>query len=216
MATEKDFRDLRTDYSWGTLDEVNVKENPFELFTDWYEEYSKTDAIDSTAVTVSTVDKEGQPDSRIVLLKEIREGKYIFYTNHSSKKGRDLARNPKVHLMFFWPKMERQIRIKGVATFMEESESRIYFNKRPFESRVAAAVSPQSSIVPNREYLEEKFFSILKAKDDNAEIEMPKDWGGVKVRPTEFEFWQGRISRLHDRIRFKQNGGNWKIERLAP
>jgi len=152
MATEKDFRDLRTDYSWGTLDEANVKQNPFELFTDWYEEYSKTDAIDSTAVTVSTVDEEGQPDSRIVLLKEIREGKYIFYTNHSSKKGRDLARNPKVHLMFFWPKMERQIRIKGVATFMEESESRIYFNKRPFESRVAAAVSPQSSIVPNREY----------------------------------------------------------------
>lgn len=216
MATEKDFRDLRTDYSWGSLDEGNVKKNPFELFADWYEAYSKTDAIDSTAVTVSTVDEEGQPDSRIVLLKEIRGGKFIFYTNHSSKKGRDLARNPKVHLLFFWPQMERQIRIKGVATFMDASESKIYFDKRPFESRVAAAVSPQSSVVPNRDYLEEKFFSILKAKDDSSEVEMPMDWGGVKVEPLEFEFWQGRISRLHDRLRFKQNGSNWIIERLAP
>jgi len=216
MAAEKDFRDLRTDYSWGSLDEANVNHNPFELFTEWYEEYSKTDAIDSTAVTVSTVDDEGHPDSRIVLLKEIREGKFIFYTNHSSKKGRDLAKNPKVHLLFFWPEMERQIRIKGIATFMDESESKIYFDKRPFESRVAAAVSPQSAVVPNREYLEEKFFTVLKTKDDTAEIAMPKDWGGVKVEPLEFEFWQGRISRLHDRLRFKQNEENWKIERLAP
>ena len=110
MATEKDFRDLRTDYNWGSLDEFKVKQNPFEVFADWYEVYSKTDAIDSTAVTVSTVDEDGQPDSRVVLLKEIRESRFIFYTNHSSKKGRDIARNPRVHLMFFWPEMERQIR----------------------------------------------------------------------------------------------------------
>ena len=216
MATEKDFRDLRTDYSWGALDEAGVKQNPFELFAEWYEAYSKTDAIDSTAVTVSTVDEDGQPDSRVVLLKEIREGKFIFYTNHASKKGRDLAKNPKVHLLFFWPEMERQIRIKGAVTFMDEAESRVYFNKRPFESRVAAAVSPQSEVVPNRDFLEDKFFSILKEKDDNAEVKMPTHWGGVKVEPLEFEFWQGRIRRLHDRLRFSQDGQSWKIERLAP
>jgi pyridoxamine 5'-phosphate oxidase len=216
MATEKDFRDLRKDYSWGSLDEGSIKQNPFEVFADWYEAYSKTDVLDSTAVAVSTVDANGQPDSRIVLLKEIRGGDFIFYTNHSSKKGRDLLKNPKVHLMFFWPEMERQIRIKGKATFMEPAESQIYFNKRPFESRVAAAVSPQSSVVPNRDYLEEKFFDILKTKEETSEVEMPKDWGGVKVKPHEFEFWQGRISRLHDRLRFKLDKGQWRIERLAP
>lgn len=216
MATEKDFRDLRTDYNWGSLDELNVKQDPFEQFADWYEAYFKTGAIDSTAVTVSTVDKEGQPDSRIVLLKEIRDKNFIFYTNHSSKKGRDLANNPKVHLMFFWPQMERQIRIKGVASFMAQKESEIYFKKRPFKSQIAAAVSPQSAVVPNREYLEQLFFEVFKEENSDGYVKMPKDWGGVKVTPIEFEFWQGRTSRLHDRLRFKQDKDLWKIERLAP
>lgn len=216
MTAEKDFRDLRTDYAWGALDEKSIKQNPFELFAQWYEEYAKVEAPDSTAVTVSTVDPEGRPDARVVLLKEIRDKQFIFYTNHASKKGRDLAQNPNVHLLFFWPEMERQVRIKGTATFMDPAESKIYFDRRPFESRVAAAVSPQSEVVRDRDFLEEKFFSILKKKEDQAHIEMPKHWGGVKVSPVEFEFWQGRISRLHDRLRFSQGKSIWTIERLAP
>ncbi|MCT4623546.1 MAG: pyridoxamine 5'-phosphate oxidase [Schleiferiaceae bacterium] len=216
MSTEKDFRDLRTDYSWGALEETSALQNPFDQFNKWYEEYAKLDALDSTAVTISTVDSAGVPDARVVLLKEVREGNFIFYTNHNSKKGKDLKQNPNVHLLFFWPEMERQIRIKGTAIFMEKEESEIYFNKRPFESRVAAAISPQSEVVPNREYLEEKFFNVLKEKEENDTVEMPKQWGGVKIAPQEFEFWQGRISRLHDRLRYLKVEGNWKIERLAP
>ena len=216
MSTEKDFRDLRKDYSWGSLEEHTVLANPLEQFGKWYEEYAKTDALDSTAVTVSTIDAEGQPDARIVLLKEVRDGQFIFYTNTASKKGQDLKNNHKVHLLFFWPEMERQIRVKGEVSFMSREESLLYFNKRPFESRVAAAVSPQSEVVPNRAYLEDKFFKILETKEDNAEVTMPENWGGVKVEPLEFEFWQGRISRLHDRLRYKKEGNNWKVERLAP
>ncbi len=217
MSTEKNFQDLRTEYSWGALSEENVLQNPLKQFNKWYEQYAKTDALDTTAVTVSTVNSHGAPDARIVLLKEITDSQFVFYTNYKSKKGLDIFGNPNVHLLFFWPEMERQIRITGRATKMGIAQSRKYFNKRPFESRVAAVVSPQSQVVPNREFLENKFFEILQEKADDDFIEMPEHWGGILVEPLEYEFWQGRISRLHDRLRYRKNTeGNWKIERLAP
>ena len=213
---DKNFEDLRKEYSWGALSKENSEDNPIAQFLKWYEEYTKFDIIDSTAMIISTVDQEGQPDSRVVLLKDIIENKFVFYTNYESKKGRDILNNPNVSLLFFWPEMERQIRIKGKAKKTSREISLSYFKKRPFESRIAAAVSPQSQTVPNREFLEEKFFNLLEKQGESEDVELPDFWGGVEVVPHEIEFWQGRISRLHDRIRYRLINNNWTKERLAP
>ena len=211
-----DLEDIRKDYHWGALEEDKVAGNPFKQFTTWYEQYTTFDVLDSTAMIVSTVGNDGIPRTRVVLLKEMNDEAFIFYTNYHSQKAKAIEENDYVSLLFFWPEMERQIRIVGHAKKVTEEKSRDYFNKRPFESRVSAIISPQSEVVPNREYLENKFFEFLKDHTEDEELDKPPYWGGIAVHPFEFEFWQGRVSRLHDRLRYKLVDGNWIIERLAP
>ena len=211
-----DLQDIRKDYSWGALEEDKVNPNPFEQFTTWYAQYTTFDVPDSTAMIVSTVGKDGIPRTRVVLLKEMNEESFIFYTNYHSQKARAIEENDMISLLFFWPEMERQIRVVGRAKKVTEEKSRDYFNKRPFESRVSAIISPQSEVVPNREYLENKFFEFLQKHNEDEQLDKPTYWGGIAVYPFEFEFWQGRVSRLHDRLRYKKEGQGWRIERLAP
>ncbi len=212
-----DLKDIRTDYKWGALDEDKVCINPIDQFKKWFSEYTSLDTLDSTAMTVSTVGKDLIPHSRIVLLKEIIDNCFVFYTNYNSTKGKNIAENENVSLLFFWPEMERQIRVVGKAKRLSEELSTSYFNKRPFESRVSAIVSPQSSVIPSRTFLEEKVFAFLAENPDEKQpLKKPENWGGIAVEPVSVEFWQGRISRLHDRLRFTRVANSWKIERLAP
>jgi pyridoxamine 5'-phosphate oxidase len=212
-----DFKDLRRDYVWGSLDEDKVESNPIHQFNRWFTEYTSIEVPDSTAMIVSTVGRDLVPQTRVVLLKEILDEAFVFYTNYDSTKGKHIAENENISLLFYWPEMERQVRVVGKAKRLSQEKSTSYFNKRPFESRVSAIVSPQSSIVPNRAYLEDKFFAFLQAHPDESEVlKMPENWGGIAVMPVSVEFWQGRISRLHDRLRYSKIGESWKIERLAP
>jgi pyridoxamine 5'-phosphate oxidase len=211
-----DLQDIRKDYAWGALEEDNVDPDPMVQFTTWYEQYTTFDVPDSTAMIISTVGEDQIPRTRVVLLKEVYNGAFVFYTNYNSKKGKDILANNKVSLLFFWPEMERQIRVVGSAEMLSEEKSRAYFNMRPFESRVSAIISPQSEVVPNREYLENRFFRFLQDHPEDEPLDKPDYWGGIAIYPIEMEFWQGRISRLHDRLRYRKKGDAWKIERLAP
>jgi pyridoxamine 5'-phosphate oxidase len=211
-----DLQDLRKDYHWGALEEDKVASNPMLQFSEWYTQYTTFDVPDSTAMIVSTVSEDGFPRTRVVLLKEVLEDGFVFYTNYHSQKGRAIAHNDKVSLLFFWPEMERQIRVVGTAKRISDEKSETYFNKRPFESRVSAIISPQSEVVPNREYLENKFFDFLQTHPENEPLAKPPYWGGIAVQPIEIEFWQGRISRLHDRLRYTRAADGWILERLAP
>ncbi len=211
-----DLQDLRKDYHWGALEEDKVAANPMLQFSEWYTQYTTFDVPDSTAMIVSTVGDDGFPRTRVVLLKEVLEDGFVFYTNYHSQKGRAIAHNDKIALLFFWPEMERQIRVVGTAKRISDEKSGAYFNKRPFESRVSAIISPQSEVVPNREYLENKFFDFLQTHPENEPLEKPPYWGGIAVQPIEIEFWQGRISRLHDRLRYSKSESGWILERLAP
>lgn len=211
-----DLQDIRKDYAWGALEEDKVDQDPMVQFSTWYEQYTTFDVPDSTAMIISTVDEHGIPRTRTVLLKEVYDGAFVFYTNYNSQKGKDLLSNPKVSLLFFWPEMERQIRVVGTARKLSKEKSVAYFNKRPFESRVSAIISPQSSVVPNREFLENKFFQFLQEHPEEGPLDKPDYWGGIAIYPEEMEFWQGRVSRLHDRLRYTKEDQNWKIERLAP
>ena len=212
-----DLEDLRREYSWGALEEDKIAQNPIDQFNKWFLDYTTMDVPDSTAMIVGTVDRHGVPKSRVVLLKDIIDNKFIFYSNYQSEKAQNMASNPNVSLLFFWPEMERQIRVVGTVAKTSSELSDHYFNKRPFESRVSAIISRQSTVIPNREYLEEKVFEFLgQHQDESEKIERPDYWGGYEVTPTSVEFWQGRISRLHDRLRYRLENGNWIIERLAP
>ena len=211
-----DLNNLRKDYHWGSLEEDKVNSDPMVQFAEWYRQYTTFDVPDSTAMIVSTISEDGFPRTRVVLLKEVLEEAFVFYTNYHSQKGRAIADNDKVALLFFWPEMERQIRVVGTAKRLNDEKSAAYFNKRPFESRVSAIISPQSEVVPNREYLENKFFDFLQTHPEEEPLEKPPYWGGIEVEPIEMEFWQGRISRLHDRLRYKKEQDGWKLERLAP
>lgn len=212
-----DLNDIRTDYAWGALEEDKIASNPIEQFKNWFEQYTKLDAPDNTAMVLSTVGKDLMPQSRVVLLKEIAENQFVFFTNYASTKGQNIAENNQVSLLFFWPEMERQVRVLGKAHKLSAARSTAYFNKRPFESRVSAIVSPQSKVVPNRAHLEEQVFRFLEShKDEKEVLQRPESWGGYGVEPIQVEFWQGRISRLHDRLRYRKEGNTWKVERLAP
>lgn len=213
-----DLHDIRKDYKWGALLENQVDKNPITQFRMWIKEYTTLDTPDNTAMILSTLDLDGVPQSRVVLLKEVIEDTgFVFYSNYNSCKGKSMARNPKVSLLFFWPEMERQIRVIGTASQIDKAKCDVYFNSRPFESRVSAIISPQSEVVPDREYLENRMFNFLQKHEDDAPLQRPAHWGGYAVKPESVEFWQGRPSRLHDRLRYvAQPNGTWKIERLAP
>ena len=221
--------DLRQDYQLKALDTSDIDENPFVQFSKWFDEALKSQILEPNAMTLATVSAEGKPSARIVLLKGIhtpqgihKEYGFVFYTNYDSHKGKDMAANPHVALCFNWLDLQRQIRIEGTVEKIDPSVSDDYFNTRPKLSRIGALASPQSQIVTNRAFLEENFNKLIEKYADTPEginegVPRPENWGGYIVKPTMIEFWQGRRSRLHDRICYiKQENGDWKIERLAP
>ena len=197
------------------LNETSVDKNPFIQFSKWYESILNSKLNEPTAMMLSTADANGNPSARIVLLKEIDDSGFVFYTNYRSRKGKDLKGNPKAALTFFWDELRRQIRIEGSIKKISRETSKEYFSSRPRESQIGAWVSAQSSVIPNREILENKFDE-LDEKFGNEEIPLPDFWGGYRLIPNYFEFWQGRENRLHDRICYKKDNDEWKIFRIAP
>jgi pyridoxamine 5'-phosphate oxidase len=207
--------DIRIDYTLKSLDENDVKENPIDQFKIWVEEAHQSKVHEWNAMNLSTVRPDGKPNSRIVLLKDIDFG-LVFFTNYNSAKGNELEFNPFAAITFFWPVLERQVRFIGKVSKITHEESDEYFYSRPFSSQVGACASPQSKVIPNRMYLEEKETEILQ-KINQDTIKRPEHWGGYRLIPEEVEFWQGRSSRLHDRIHYQiKSDGSWLIERLAP
>ena len=197
------------------LNEISINKNPFIQFTKWYESILNSNLNEPTAMMLSTADVNGNSSARIVLLKEFDDSGFVFYTNYESRKGKNLQENPKAALTFFWDEQRRQIRIEGAVEKISRETSKKYFSSRPRESQIGAWVSAQSSEVPNRDFLENKYVE-LEEKFGSEEIPLPDFWGGYKVTPNYFEFWQGRENRLHDRICYKKENDEWKIFRLAP
>ena len=208
--------DLRKEYQLETLDEKQAPANPLHLFQAWFEEVLKAEANEPNAMCLSTCGDGKHPHSRIVLLKGISEGGFEFYTNYHSSKGQALEANPYCSLNFFWPELERQVRISGKAVKLTSEESDAYFATRPRESQIGAWVSQQSEVIRSREVLEAQL-NQTTANFENKEVMRPPHWGGYRVNPSEIEFWQGRPSRLHDRLAYTQlESGAWKLERLSP
>jgi len=212
----KGLADIRKEYTKATLDSTSVDKNPLHQFEKWFQEAVATEIPEPTAMNLSTITASGRPSSRIVLLKGIENNQFVFYTNYQSQKGVELESNPACALTFFWPELERQVRVEGVATRVSPDISDAYFKSRPRGSQVGAWSSPQSSIIKDRKILEDRVREIEKRFDGKKELPRPNQWGGFGVEPFEIEFWQGRSNRLHDRIVYTKVDQEWKINRLAP
>lgn len=208
--------DLRKDYTKASLDITTVSADPVAQFMKWFDEALQSQLPEPNAMTLSTVNENGRPSSRVMLLKGVEEGRFLFFTNYQSDKGRDLEKNPAVALNFFWPELERQVRIEGVVTRLSPEASEKYFQSRPRGSQIGAWASPQSAIIADRKMLEERFAQMEKKFEASEVLPKPQQWGGYAVDPLLIEFWQGRASRLHDRIEFTRTDGTWKVHRLAP
>lgn len=212
---ERRLADLRRDYVREGLSEANVANDPFAQFGVWMNDALNAGIIDATAMTLSTVDSQSRPSARIVLLKGCDKNGFVFYTNYKSKKSIDLISNPNASLHFFWPDLERQIAIRGNAVKTSRKESESYFRSRPLESRLGAWASVQSSVIGSRDVLENRVEELRKQYADG-DVPLPPFWGGFRVIPDKFEFWQGRANRLHDRICYELKHGVWEIYRLSP
>lgn len=212
MSSSKDLHDNRRNYTKHELTEKKISLNPYEQFGWWLEDATNDGILEPNAMTLSTATKEGKPSSRIVLLKAFSEEGFIFYTNYHSRKGKEISKNNSAALLFFWDKLERQVRLEGTIEKIEAQLSEKYFASRPFESKLSAIVSEQSEEIPSREFLEDK----LEALKESGETNRPENWGGYILKADYFEFWQGRASRLHDRIVYELENGAWKTKRLAP
>lgn len=211
-----DLGNYRKSYEKSELLESTVDENPMMQFQKWFYEVEEFGGVDEVnAMTVSSIGLDGFPKARVVLLKKYNEEGFIFYTNYESEKGKAILANPQVCLSFFWPSIERQVIIKGIARKVESQISDNYFHSRPVGSQLGALVSPQSQVIDSREFLD-KNLKDLEQEFEGKEIPRPEHWGGFLVEPVSIEFWQGRANRLHDRIRYTLNDFDWKIERLAP
>lgn len=209
-----DIAHLRLEYSRQTLLEGDVAAHPVEQFNQWWKEAINSEIAEANAMTLATASCDGLPSARIVLLKDFDQEGFVFFTNYNSYKGLQLAENPKACLVFFWKELERQVRIMGLVSKVAAEESDQYFMSRPKGSRVGAAASPQSQVISSREWLDEQYSALAASTE---EIVRPEHWGGYKVKPVLVEFWQGRPSRMHDRIQYSVEGsGQWKLERLAP
>jgi pyridoxamine 5'-phosphate oxidase len=207
---------LRKEYSKADLNVTDVSKDPVEQFEKWFLDAIKSEVPEGNAMNLATVNAEGKPTSRIVLLKGIEEGKFVFFTNYQSQKGRELEMNPACALTFFWPELERQVRIEGIASRVDEKKSVEYFQSRPRGSQVGAWTSPQSTVIESRSILENRMKEIELKFEGLAVLPKPHQWGGFQIDPMMIEFWQGRPSRLHDRIQFVRDGQVWKVQRLAP
>lgn len=215
QASKQALSMLRREYHGKPFNEENVKNDPFEQFSLWFDEAVGVIRDDPNAMTVGTGDTNGNISTRTVLLKGFDEHGFVFYTNYNSRKGRQIADNPNVSLTFYWPEIVRQIHIQGVVEKVSEQQSDEYFRSRPHASQISAVASVQSTPVQNRNELEQAFRDIEKLYSGK-EVPRPKTWGGYLVKPVRFEFWQGRLNRLHDRICYTEHKDSWKKERLAP
>lgn len=212
----QNLADLRKDYTMATLDTSSVSDNPFLQFEQWFAQAQDAKVLEPNAMTLATVNESGRPSARIVLLKGLEDEKFVFYTNYQSNKGHDLDKNPACALTFFWPEMERQIRIEGIADRQDNEKSEQYFQSRPRASQISAWSSPQSAVVKDRMILEERVAQLETKFAGLEKIPKPSQWGGYKIEALSVEFWQGRTGRLHDRILYTKTGNTWKISRLAP
>ncbi|WP_103068366.1 pyridoxamine 5'-phosphate oxidase [Aquimarina sediminis] len=212
----RDLTSYRKSYEKSFLEENNLPDSPLTLFSKWFKEVEEAGGVEeANAMTITTAGLDGFPKARIVLLKQFDEEGFVFYTNYGSEKGKSIADNNKVCISFFWPNLERQVIIKGIVHKTEEEESLRYFLSRPRGSQLGALASDQSEIIESRDCIEKRLES-LKKEYQGKEIPKPQSWGGYRIKPIEFEFWQGRANRLHDRILFSDQKENWKIERLSP
>ena len=208
------FESLRVSYEQGELNESEVSHNPLDQFNKWLQEAIKNQVPEPNAMVLATVNKDGQPGARNVLLKSADDNGFIFFTNKNSDKASDLKQSPNCTLLFSWLSQHRQVIVKGKAEEISREESNTYFQTRPYGSRISAWVSEQSQVIKSREELEIKVKEFMDKYPEN--VPMPDYWGGYLVKPESIEFWQGRPSRLHDRIRFTKKGNTWTIERISP
>ena len=207
--------DMRKDYGIAGLMEKDLAKNPFRQFEQWFAEAEAAKIPEPNAMTLATADRAGRPSARTVLLKGVDGRGFVFYTNYESRKGRELADNAHAALVFPWITMERQVIVEGAVTRVSREEADAYFHSRPRTSQLAAWASPQSTVLAGRPVLEESY-RVVERKYEGREVPLPPQWGGYRVVPATVEFWQGRRSRLHDRLRFRRDpGGEWVVERLA-
>lgn len=207
--------DLRREYGKHGLSESELHPNPVEQFRRWFEEALFAGVPEPNAMTLATATVDGRPSARIVLLKKFDESGFVFFTNYRSRKGRELAANPAAALLFFWPELERQVRLEGTVLLTTDEVSDVYFRERPRESRLGALASPQSEVMAGRETLEKRVAELQRTYP-NDDVPRPPHWGGFRLEPVLFEFWQGRPSRLHDRLAYVRCDETWQVQRLAP
>lgn len=207
--------DLRKDYTLHGLSEADVAGDPFTQFERWLTEALEAGLPEPNAMTLATADVVGRPAARVVLLRGIDAGGFVWYTNYESRKGRELSANPHAALVFYWPQLERQVRVEGPVEVLDQAQSDAYFNSRPRGSRLGAWASPQSQVIAERAVLDAQLAEV-EARFPGDELPRPPFWGGFRLAPEVVEFWQGRPSRLHDRLRYRRPGEAWLVERLAP
>jgi pyridoxamine 5'-phosphate oxidase len=207
--------DLRRDYARAALSEQDILADPIAQFRLWLDQAISAQLIEPTAMSLATVAADGQPSVRMVLLKGADEQGFVFFTDHRSRKGQELAASPRAALCFFWAELERQVRITGTVEHIARHESEAYFRSRPIGSQLGAWASHQSAVLPSRDELEQRLIDVGVRFGDE-EVPLPEHWGGYRVLPREIEFWQGRPSRLHDRLAFRRNAGAWELVRLSP
>lgn len=207
---------MRREYLLRELVEHSASNDPLQQFLAWFDDAKVSGSIEPNAMIVATVDARNRPSQRTVLLKQVNGAGFVFFTNYESQKGREITANPNVALLFHWPELERQVRIRGRAGRHDADASDAYFAERPRGSQVGAIASPQSQVIPDRSWLADRFEAVTTEHADQANIQRPDHWGGIVVLPDEYEFWQGRPNRLHDRLRYRKEHKEWVIERLAP
>jgi len=213
---QSEIAGIRKSYSQKTLTEADIDKDPLKQFEKWWQEALASSIDEVNAMTLATASADGIPSARVVLLKGFSQDGFVFFTNYDSYKGKQLMENPKACLVFFWKELERQVRITGMVQRISDEESDNYFQTRPFGSQLGASVSPQSNVIESREWLEARYKDFEKGVNNGA-VQRPGNWGGYIVKPVIIEFWQGRPSRLHDRIEYSlQENGEWKAVRLAP
>jgi pyridoxamine 5'-phosphate oxidase len=212
----RDISNMRENYDRGFLLEGDVHQSPYVQFKTWLEEALQSNVLEANAMTLSTVDKAGRPSSRIVLLKDIDDDGFVFYTNYSSRKAKDLEVNKFAALSFLWLEVQRQVRVEGTVSKVSRERSEAYFNSRPYGSQIGALSSSQSNVIEDRKILEDRYAELYSKYEKEGKAPIPDTWGGYKLKADYFEFWQGRTSRLHDRIEYVMIDGDWKTNRLEP